>query len=182
MRQRMVVRFNITYERTMTKAELTTELMLWLILLAIVLLAAPEQCGVRAEYLSKADRLIVAKCLVAEADFVRQDHVAILHVLGRRARMAGTTLSEMARSYCSVFKRQSKRTDYIMVSTFAEPKHGTVKLWERTRRMIVRYENGELPDPCPAATHWGGRSDRHPKGWRVVKCGNTANIFYKVGE
>lgn len=116
--------------------------------------------------------------LIAEATYSERDHVAILHVLQKRARKQGVTLSEMARRYSAVWRRPS--VPYRVTSA--------VSMHPRKYRALLRtisaHRRGLTRNPCPGADHWGApygadleRARR--AGWRRIDCG-TVNAFWSL--
>ncbi len=58
--------------------------------------------------------------------------------------------------------------------------------WIAVLRHVRAVLRGEVPDPCPAADHWGMRHgidwERAQRaGWREVSCGETRNAFWDAG-
>jgi hypothetical protein len=53
--------------------------------------------------------------------------------------------------------------------------------WAKLRAHVTRIAAGEVADPCGGrAMHWGGRMDRPRARMVPVRCGRTANVFYRV--
>jgi len=138
-----------------------------------------------------ADRLDVARCVMAESDHVSDtESAAIAWVLAKRARMAGVTTGEMARRYCALFNRRSylygsDRSTRIRQATESRPPYDgerCARRWAGLQSLVYAFSRGEIADPCPAATHFGGAMDlkRIPANWRAV-CGGLRmrNFFFE---
>lgn len=152
-------------------------------------------CALLARAQSPTEQTTLVRALVAEADWSAADHVAILHVLKRRADHQGVTIEAMALRYVSAFRvPATPRTRWIVqleaacTQPEAWPAHLAWSAYEQrcrdTFERVRAFAAEELRDPCPGAWHWGARDLREDvlraavAGWRVVDCGATANRFY----
>lgn len=130
---------------------------------------------------------VLARTLVAEADWHGADYAPIAYVLERRHRLwtrAGNTgdLGHFAQMYSALWRADSYRASTIRLlpwSAWAGPWGGA--RWDRVRAWVHSWARGEVRDPCPKAMHWGGTMDTPRLGWFPVDCGRTRNIFYTVG-
>lgn len=134
-------------------------------------------------------KLTLAQALVGEADWHAPDHVAISWVLAKRWQWieekspGKMTFEEYVRAYASPLKVKNARTEWIQALPWEtlppEGKLGPfVKHWDRVRELVEHWADGNIPDPCPQAVHWGGEMDRPGKAMKPVNCGKTLNIFY----
>lgn len=139
-------------------------------------------------------RMLLVRMVVSEAGWNAIDHSAILHLIRRRAEVAGISIEAMARKYSAPFKVAP--TDRLKWTLSLEPSCSEPSGWPsslnwsdyeqrcvETFARIDSFVRGELPDPCAGnADHFGSEQDHYRAkraGWRRVSCGKTANRFYK---
>ena len=138
---------------------------------------------------------VLARTLVAEADWATLDHAAIAHGLVKRWRIArrpgrkleGISFADFVRKYSALWKpKHTSRKRSIRALPWGPlPRKGGNwggKRWDKVRQWTERWNAGEVRDPCPAALQWGGTMDRPAGHWAPVNCGRTHNIFYAVDD
>jgi hypothetical protein len=119
--------------------------------------------------------LALAQCLVGEVDWGRPTEYAILsHILLYRSRQTGGRMSfeEMTRRYCSVHHvaHPTARQRWVRTLPWGEltsdpgfPEtvnwHNYVVPWRHVREFAVNFLRGRIPNPLPAARHWGSEAD-----------------------
>lgn len=161
---------------------------------------------------SRDDVLALARVCVSEGGFRIADRecAAIFGVLSRRAARYDMALAAFARVYSSL-AFDTARTDrraYVAhlrpdgheparwPSSIAPEGTGPSRAqhapWTAYRRLwLARLESasrilrGEIADPFPTSSHWGGAMDDHRAvraGWIRVDDGSTANHFWRVPE
>jgi hypothetical protein len=134
-------------------------------------------------------KIELARAFVGEAGWkAPHDHVAIAWVLQKRwqaiqKRFANITFVDVVRRYCAPLKVDSERARWVQglpwgmlggqLARFS-------RLWADTRKLAYDWGEGWLPDPCPAASYWGGTMDSPTARMRPVNCGRTRNVFYSL--
>lgn len=146
-----------------------------LIVLALVLLSSSASAH------AKQPPIVIVQALVGEAGFeLSADHVAILHLLDRKAQRVGRPLEDIFARYCSPVRRDlppTPRRAFIQGLTWRD-------LEERAPdvlRLVVGWFNGvRPPDPCRGrATHFDQRASLAWQTLPVVDCGPADdNAFY----
>jgi hypothetical protein len=144
-------------------------------------------------------RLTLARAWVGEADWSRQDHIAIGWVLAKRWKIYNrnrpeakqVSFARFIRLYCSPFKGRSLRQRRVQALPWGDPVGKAVgpyryaqnaRRWARVRQRVDAWASGKFRDPCPTALHWGGTMDVPYSNWRPARCGATKNIFYTIGR
>jgi hypothetical protein len=134
-------------------------------------------------------KIELARAFVGEAGWkARHDHAAIAWVLLKRwqaiqKRFAHISFLDVVRRYCSPLKVDSERARWVQALPW-----GTLdgrlarfsRFWADTRKLAYDWGEGWVPDPCPAATYWGGTMDSPSARMRPVNCGRTRNVFYSL--
>lgn len=143
--------------------------------------------------------LWLARAMVSEADWNRDDHAAMAWVLKKRwelraARDPSWTFLDQLRAYCAGFrspKGRSARQRWVrnLRADGAEPagwpKNANWRVYRGMWLSVLKFSKdwgaGRVPDPCKGAIHWGGAMDRikDPR-MRPVDCGYTFNVFYAL--
>jgi hypothetical protein len=129
------------------------------------------------------ERKILAQVCVGEALWALRDCAAITHVLIKRWRtvpeLQGMTLAEVAVAYSAPMRRKSRRARWVRALPASAGKHRV--RWARVLNTVTGVLNGDVPDPCPLATHWGSPTDS-PTDRMIGVCGRLGlkNIFYRV--
>lgn len=153
--------------------------------------------------LTPENKLHLAQVVVGEADWRKADHIAIAWVLAKRWVMfqrsekydpATQDFSWFIMNYSSTMKISKERARRIRQLPWADPARphsDNVNLdrytrnWAKVRDTVTQWSNGQYPDPCPKALHWGGTMDNPDKirrpgvVWEPVSCGPTRNIYYR---
>jgi hypothetical protein len=136
--------------------------------------------------------------MVSEADWSTRDHIAIAWVLKRRwesrvEKDPEWTFLDQVKRYCAGMRGKVRASRHVWVRALnpegIEPegwpsnaKWGNYKpAWEKVLRLSNAWIKGNVKDPCPSASHWGGAMDPPGKSWKAVNCGPTQNIFYSEG-
>lgn len=174
---------------------------MWLNVLVIVavLFTSPVQALVLPEDQWNDDvALLLARAVVAEADWSTRDHAAIAWVLKRRwearvKRDPEWTFLDQVKKYCAAMRRKARTKRHVWIHALspdgAEPRGWFTDVswdkyrpaWEGVLEFTHRWARGEVSDPCRhRAIHWGGTMDRPSKLLRRVNCGKTDNIFYAL--
>jgi len=140
--------------------------------------------------------LPLAQCALAESGGHTPDVVAIVWVIGKRARQAGIPPAEMARRYCRIHRDEARGPGHVRrhrrwllelgwQRTQAQPPSwpggrwsAMEEIWRRTQLLVLLIVSGELDDPCPQAFHWGSAQDGQPTRTHAVSCGATRNLFW----
>lgn len=147
----------------------------------MLLASSPVATSARPE----SDATILARALVSEAgQRLNADHVAVAHVLERRAQRRGETLIDTTRAYCQVYRRPASAFGRgVLAASRAE-------LERRAPEVVAlahAWTDGERPeDPCGEGRpdHFGDRfGDRvraERAGWVRVDCGATLNLYWRT--
>lgn len=122
---------------------------------------------------------LLALTCVAEAAFSAQDCDAIMHVLRRRSRQRGESITRHAVLYSSLWRKPD------LPGRVREAIERHPDKWRATVNRVRAFLRGEVRDPCPSARHWGMshgidlvRAQR--AGWQRVRCGGgTKNLFWR---
>ena len=144
----------------------------------------------------RALALDLARCGVGEAGWKPDDdeHTSIWWVVRKRftqavKRWPGLLPRHVLWGYCKALSgdRQWLRELSLVGMPAHWPQHRADwprhrSLWLRVVERAQRFVLGQLPDPCPAAMHWGGPPgvDKPCDGCVLVDCGTTRNRFYRV--
>lgn len=142
--------------------------LLWSVLaFCLLLFAGLETCKAQAR---DTDVLDVARLAVHEAGLWSPgDHIAIAHVLTRRAQVMDCTVSQAARLYGRrAWRGGSRRPWWLRIGLHQEgPPSGwpgtmawTFRRAQGWREVLVRVRSvleGRQPSSCPGAEHWGSR-------------------------
>jgi hypothetical protein len=127
--------------------------------------------------------LQIAQTCFVEAGFRHADCTAIVFVVLRRAARARSTFTEMLWAYSALDADTARAAEVRAYPWGNVPGKldGWNRHWAKLRAHVTRIAAGEVRDPCPGASHWGGRMDR-PRGRMVpVRCSSrTENRFYRV--
>jgi hypothetical protein len=117
--------------------------------------------------------LMLARVCEYEAEGNASDCVAIWYVANKRARLAGVEPMRMLRRYSTLWRSRSSRARRIRIS---QPAPALLSL-------SAEIVCGMHRDPCAAAVHWGGRTDK-PRGRMIkIRCAvPTRNTFYALGK
>jgi hypothetical protein len=136
---------------------------------------------------------VLARTLVGEADGHTADYAPITFVLlkrwERRVLVTGSpslTFTHFIRMYSALWKTSDRRASSIRLLPWSAHRGKRSKQWSGARAFVRKWDRGQVTDPCPSAMHWGSKADGPPdvkyvrmRGWAVVKCGDTRNIFYE---
>lgn len=185
----------------------------WLVLIGGILTFSPDTVLAQEEPAiewSDSTRLALGQCLVGEAGWRnRTEHAIMAHLLERRWRNVrrsrpSYTFEQMVRRYCAVHRvrEPSERQRWVRALPWGEltedPGMGDstnwrnyIPAWDFVRETVALFEADTLPDPMPAAEHWGGHMDGVPVGGvllaRVVSSVMDAservslhNYFYRI--
>ena len=136
---------------------------------------------------------VLARTLVAEADWDSGDYAPISYVLLKRWRQYSETVGEhrpltfiqfMGRYSAVWHKPVTPRKTRIRALPF-KPVDGFwwSNRWTNTIMWVRAWSRNVYRDPCPRALHWGSKEDWAPRdhqmrGWKITDCGRTRNIFY----
>lgn len=110
------------------------------------------------------------------------DHAAIAHAVGRWSTLTGRPYHVTLEATCHGLRGGAAR-----VAAERRKSWGPAA-WERVLSTARAYFAGELADPCPGATHWGGPvTDRaritaglaSGRLVRVTCSASTANDFFR---
>ena len=118
---------------------------------------------------------------------------AILHVYLKRAALRGGTLAATVRAYSAAVKRRHGHPNAWIIDldrTLERPARWprglrwsvARPLWGRALDFAEAFLRGEVPDPLPAALHFGGRMDRgrlSAASWAPIPRTGFRNIFYR---
>lgn len=127
-------------------------------------------------------QLLLKKCLIAEADGHLADRAPIAYTLERRAAMRGWPVARMVRAYCQYSKAWRPRARAVLLlPRIVDSKYRRWKrVWAELDRWVLKFVAGRIPDPCPRAIHWSGKTDPRPGPSLVaLNCGRTLNTFFR---
>ncbi len=138
------------------------------------------------------DAVWLARVAVAESGWsAPRDRAAIWHLLARRAERLGWSLPAMVQAYSSPLRRghwalglgaHGRRPEGFPARLSWAPH---LSAWEAVLGDAREFLAGRVADPCRGvAEHFGDRAGDAERaraaGWRLVDCGNTANLFWKA--
>lgn len=130
--------------------------------------------------------LELARVCQFEASFSRADCAAIFWVIYKRAERAERQWLDVLRDYSTLYEGATSRAREIRRYPWGDVRHETRAFndaWQEQRTYAADIFLGVVPDPCPAAVHWGGRSDPRPPGFVQVECSRpTVNLMYRVAR
>lgn len=137
------------------------------------------------------DALALAQMCWLEASYNKADCTAIGYVLKRKAARQGRSFFELTRSYGAIRSGSERAVLALHLPDGNEPSWNAAfnRRWAELRVHARAVVEGRVRRPC-IADHWGSPStllpdpDRITKAvsegrWRVVRCGDTANIFVR---
>jgi hypothetical protein len=163
--------------------------------LSLLLLCSSASAQVPATEWTPDAKVWLARALVAEAGWsAEDDHAAIMWVLVRRWRILqepypGIRFTAVVRAYCSALSprlgRPSPRQAWVRALEWGKPPGEGLRrfseAWRDVQQLVMDWQEGWVPDPCPGAVHWGGSMDVPWLGLVRVSCGSpTANHFYRL--
>jgi len=151
-----------------------------------------ESAGVLVKQWTPYTLLQTARCMIAEADERKDDHVAVAYAAFnlwqfRKQRFPRMRYVDLINAYCSVHKlspkKLNKRQRWIRELDFptltdgnrvvvTKPKDFPAKaswkrkqrIWLETLRLAEQWNRGQLEDPCNGqAVHWGAPMDPENK-------------------
>ena len=160
--------------------------------LLFVASTASARLPVPLEYWDEEAALTLARSLVGEADFRKRDHEAIAWVYAKRFALCRRTkrvlpacesFSTFVRAYSAPLRVKNPRALAVQALPWGDPLEGRYRKyrdsWRKLLEWVLTWGKGGIPDPCPAAIHFGGTMDVQKYGWEVVDCKGTANTFYR---
>ncbi len=155
--------------------------------LLLLILALPcVERGMAQPFKSDSPQLELARVCHYEGAFSRSDCAAIFHVISKRARVLDYQWFDMLYAYSAMYEEKTKRAREISRYPWGDvPGKGEQfnVQWADQRVYAIVIFLGAVPDPCPDAVHWGGRTDRRPEHFIQVACSPpTANRFYKLAR
>lgn len=170
------------------------------VLVTLYLVCALADCGdvdyrltAVAQDVDEATVLVVAQSMVAEGDWrAVDDHAAVAFTLQRLARQRHVSLREHALDYVAAFDSRNKKPRPIWIRNLnlaaVEPEgwparaswEAHVDLWLAVIERARAFLRGELRNPCPGATDFGGDMDDPPSGLVRVSCIRaTTSTYYR---
>jgi hypothetical protein len=133
---------------------------------------------------ARADKLELARVCYFEARFSLPDCAAIFHVIAKRAEQQDRPFVDMLRAYSKLYEGTSQRKIFIRAFPWGDlsgESESFQRSWMRLRMYALTLLLGVVPDPCPKAIHWGGRSDPQPAGFVEVECSRPVqNRMYRI--
>lgn len=146
---------------------------------------------IKAQEAAELGPITAAHACFVEASWSETDCAALLHVARKRAARRGHSWLQELLRYSALHTRSARVLEVLTWPDADVPGRSTTwnLRWSHLRRYAARVLAGEVPDPCPAATQWGGlalptdaaRAARAVKQgrWIPARCAaRTANAFF----
>ncbi len=133
---------------------------------------------VKNKHWDKTTKVWLARSCVGESGFWADDEcIAIAWIYAKRAHLAGWPLLKMIRRYSAAVKKTEmhrRRWIFELTADAEKPEHWPKTIrWKRHKvawlnilHKLDRWKRGELPDPIPAADHYGSYRDAN-QSYRV---------------
>lgn len=138
--------------------------------------------------------LLLAISFIGEAGWHSEsDWAAIAHVYKKRSEFYGVPMEHMVKRYSRVLHEDNEVPRAVMLRSLRldgkQPEFWSLSLrwsnykprWEAALAFAQRFLDGDVPDPCPTAFHFGGPRDEvgPERALSRVQCTEpVANLYY----